>query len=191
MAPQLRVRRERHFCPHHILLSTATTALKDAEAKHSGWFYSELTAITFSALAFEALVNAFGEQLIDRWSDYESATPIAKLRIISTYLDLSIDFSQEPWSVMLWLVKFCNKVAHAKPEKVTQDSVMTSEEYERKRKSCPPAKLESDITLANAKRSVESVAKILSLLCGKLPPEDLTGLLADGWSGQASQIHPT
>jgi hypothetical protein len=69
-----------------MLIAAARSALQDAEAKGPGSFYSELTAMTFSALAIEALCNSIGERMLEDWKDFESATPIAKLRLLASRL---------------------------------------------------------------------------------------------------------
>jgi hypothetical protein len=79
MTERLRVQRERDFSPHHVLLGAAYTALKDAEAKRSGYFNYELACITFSALALEALGDAFGEKFIPRWEDFQKCQPYCQV----------------------------------------------------------------------------------------------------------------
>jgi hypothetical protein len=181
-----RVEREREFKPHHILIGAAQIALESAEAKTPGWLYHELIAITFSALAFEALTNSFGERLVTRWGDFESASPIAKLRIICSRLGVEPDFEKEPWSATLRLVKFRNKVAHAKPESISFDKTMTKEEFEKHRFEYPHSKLEMQINLKNAKSSVSAVDQILELFYPKLTDDEKYHLYSSGFSGSTS-----
>src|SRR6478736_259908 len=94
----IRVRQDRNFCPHHVLIGVAKSALERAQKKEPGWLYDELVAMTFSAMALEALANAFGERLVVRWKDYESASPIAKLRVVATRLEIPLpDLEKNPW----------------------------------------------------------------------------------------------
>jgi hypothetical protein len=185
MTERLRVQRERDFSPHHVLLGVAYNALEDAEKKRPGYFNYELACITFSALALEALGNAFGAKFIPRWNDFESASPIAKLRLICQRFDIEPDFGKEPWATTLWLVRFRNKVAHAKPEFIREDKIITREEYDKLRSQYPEAKLETEISLQNAQRAFNCVHDIHIMLCERIPPEQIGGLIADGWSSQA------
>jgi len=92
------VRSERLFSAHHILMSAAKRALKDAEREPSIVTH-QLTAMTFSALALEALSNTFGERFVSNWRHFEAAPVIAKLRTVAGQLNIqNIDFKQEPWS---------------------------------------------------------------------------------------------
>jgi uncharacterized protein (DUF2236 family) len=181
-----RVQRERDFKPHQILLDAARTALEDAEIKMPGYLYRELAAITFSALALEALTNSFGEKLVMRWEDFEKATPIAKIRIICSQLRLEPDFEKEPWAAALWLVKFRNRIAHAKPESIKFDKTMTDEEFQQIRFEYPHSKLEMEISLANAKRSVSAVDQMLESFYPKLTDEQKYHLYLDGFTGSTS-----
>lgn len=161
-------------------------ALENAESKAPGWLYQELVAMTFSALSLEALGNSFGEIFIDRWKDYESASPVAKIRILGDRLGVPIDFSVEPWAAVLWLVKFRNQVAHARPEKIVFDKIMTREDFEKSRTEYPKSNMELGISLEAAKRAVSAVEKIHEVFCAAVPLTELEGLLGDGFSGTAS-----
>lgn len=188
MNKKLKVTRERKFSAHHILIGAARAALQDAEKKEPGWFYSELTAITMSALALEAICNAFGERLRPDWKEFESINPIAKLILISEKSNIVIDFNVEPWSTAKWLYKFRNKIAHAKPEIVNESYVWTKEEYEINKTKWPKAKLESEININNAKRAFKGVEDIKNILFEKIDVDDKAGLYSDSWSGKASLL---
>ena len=185
---KLEVKRERRFLPHLVLLGAAYTFLKDAapEAKRLRASHYELGAIIFSALAFEALANAFGERLITDWEDSRRASPIAKLRVVCTHLKVDARFDRQPWSTALWLIKFRNKVAHAKPQFVKKNKLMSSEEFEKKGHDRPTSKIEAQVTYVNAKRSVEAVMDIGYALIKHLSPEEYAGLVADGWTVSAT-----
>jgi hypothetical protein len=92
MTEHLNVSRERRFSAHHMLLGVARMFLEDAKSKRPGWFYAELAALTLSGLAVEAICNAVGERVFSTdWKDFESASPIAKLRLICDKLDVPFD----------------------------------------------------------------------------------------------------
>jgi hypothetical protein len=185
---KVKVTRERYCCPHHLLLAPARLALDRVEKQEHGWYYDALTAITFSALALEALANSFGERLIDRWDDFESATVQAKLRVVCKTLEVDVQFGSEPWGAIPWLTKFRNAVAHAKPKLLTEEKLLLSEDYEAHMYDRPESKLEKDITKPNAKRAVATVESILSILCKKLTVDQFHGLISDDWSGSAESI---
>jgi hypothetical protein len=186
LTKRFRVEREREFKPHHILIGAAKIALESAEQRTPGWIYYELTAITFSALALEALTNSFGKRLVKRWDDFESASPTAKLRVICSRLRVEPDFQNEPWSVIPWLVKFRNKIAHAKPESIKYDKTMTEEEFQKLRLEYPHSKLEMQINLKNAKRSIDAIDQILDLFYPKLNADEKYHLYSSGFSGSTS-----
>ena len=116
---------ERHFSAHHMLIRAATIARDRAAEKNPGWFYDELAAMTFAALAIEALCNSIGERVVDDWNDFESARPAAKLRTIALRLGIEYAKNREPWPGVFQLLAFRNLVAHAKPELVVESKIMT------------------------------------------------------------------
>jgi len=180
---------ERHFSAHHILLGSAHMALEHAREEQPGWFYSELIAITMCSLALEALANAFGERFVDTWKHFENSSPVAKIRVVCSSLEIVPNFNEEPWSSIPWLIKFRNKVAHAKPELVKEKTLLTKEEYDNRHKTTgPKSKLESDVTLPNAERAYAALVKLKDILCKKIPEDKLEGLFADGWSGEIRPI---
>ena len=186
---QIRVLKEREFSPHHILIGAAHVALEDAEKKIPGWVHFELVAITFSALALEAVANSFGEKFIIRWKDFESSSPIAKLRLVCSRLNIAPDFEQEPWSAALWLVAFRNKVAHAKPEMIKTDEIFAADEYAKSFHEYPPSRIEEMVSLENAKRSVKAIEKILELFLSKLTLEEMGGLFSDSFSAHTLHVN--
>jgi hypothetical protein len=168
-----------------MFIGAARVALEDAKKKQPGWFYSELTAMVMSALAVEALANAFGKRLVDDWEDFEASSPMAKLRLVCQELALEFDQQKEPWSTIKWLSKFRNLIAHAKPELVTEDYISTRDEYEKKLMEMPKSALERKITLKDAGRAYYGVEKLKEILSAKVPPEESFGLYSDSCLGSA------
>lgn len=186
MATRLEVQRRRRFSAHHMLIGAANAALEDAESKRPGWFYAELMAISMASMSIEAMSNAIGEQIIENWKDFESASPVAKVRLICDKLELRFDETKEPWSSIRWLAKLRNEIAHAKPQLLDENYIWSREEYETRRSESPKSKLEKKITLGNARRAVKRVEELKDLLCLALPPEERWGLYSDSWFGSAS-----
>jgi hypothetical protein len=189
MSEKLRYTRERHYCPHHILINAAYTALEDARSKKPGYADYELMCITFCSLALEALGNSFGEKLIPRWiNDFESASPAAKIRLVCQRINITPDFGSEPWQTATWLIRFRNRVAHAKPKRIREDSIVTREEREKMRFQVPQSELEKEISLENAEKAFKCVDGIHEMWCAQIPMKDMENLLGDGWSGETSPI---
>ena len=57
----IRVIKKRDFEPQYLLIHITQCALEDAEKKVPGWVNQQFIAITFSALAIEAMANSFGD----------------------------------------------------------------------------------------------------------------------------------
>ncbi len=172
---------ERHYSAHHTLLRVARFELGKAERKEDGWFDSTFVVLTFSALAIEALSNAIGDRVIPEWKDFESANPLAKVRLIAERLDLQYSPDSEPWRTIRWLGKFRNLVAHPKPEAILNDQAITDREADNRPFDPPKSKLERQVTIGNAKRAFEAVEKAKLLFCEKIPVEKRFGLFSDGW----------
>jgi hypothetical protein len=192
---QIRIRRERDFKPHHLLIYAAGVGLEHAEKVTkeekgiSTWTPHELTAIIFSAFALEAIGNSFGDKFVKRWKDFESSSPIAKLRIVCTELKINPDFGREPWATALWLVTFRNGVAHAKPNLIKTDDIVSAGEYTFWHlHSDPQSKIEKQITLENARRAVKAIREILDQFYLKVKPDERGGLFFDGSAGVASHV---
>ena len=186
---RLKVTTERNFSAHHMLIGAARASLEDAKAKQPGWFYSELVAITLSALSIEAMCNAIGDRVIPDWKDFESSSPNAKLRLLCERLKVQYSKSEEPWVSARWLFKFRNLIAHAKPEFVREEKLFSREEYDNRSPEFPKSKLEKGVTLGNASRAVYAAEQIKDILCTRVPPEDAFGLYSDSSFGCASPHH--
>ena len=179
---RLKHSQERHFSAHNTFIHIALVEVELAKPGMVGEFNHALVSITLSALAVEALANAIGERAISQWSDYESASPFAKLRLLAEKLGLRYAADEEPWGTLRWLCRLRNKLAHPQPELVKHEELVTQEEHETRRYRAPPSKLESEITEKNARRAVDAVEKVKYALCELLPVEQRFGLQSDGWS---------
>lgn len=162
-------------------------ALKNAEAKEPGWFYNYLTCITLSALAFEALANAFGEKLVPNWNHFDRLNPLAKFLLVAKALDIEVDFSCKPWSQAQWLYKLRNEIAHAKPYAVKESKIMSQDKYNTS-VTAPQSSLEKQITLGNAQKAYKTVNEVKHLLCDKIDPYEQFGLRSDVWTGSAKHV---
>jgi hypothetical protein len=175
---------ERHYSAHHMLLDAAEEALLVAGEKNPGWFNHALAAMTFSALAIEAMANAYGSQVVPHWRDYESSSPQAKMRLIAKQLGVTLEEEKDPWAAIKWLGQFRNQIAHAKPESISESKLITEQEKSERRIEMPISKLERWVTVQHASRAVRSVQGMKKLLYEHLKSEDHKALLySDGYSG--------
>lgn len=182
----LKVTTERNFSAHHMLIGAARQALNDAKTKRPGCFYCEVTAMTMAALSIEAMCNAIGDRAIPEWKDFESASPMAKLRLLCENLNLEFDKLKEPWASARWLYKFRNSIAHAKPEPIREEKILLEDEFSKRNSAFPKSKLEKEVSLDNATRALGAVEKIKETLCLKLAPDISLGLYCDASFGHAS-----
>ena len=176
------VRTERFYSAHHTLLRLAKHELEKAEAEEAGWANSQFSAITFSALAIEAICNAVGERVIDNWGDFESCSPIAKVRLICEHLGTGYDASREPWGSFVSLCKTRNLIGHPKAEPIVYEAILTELEHKNMAyANAPESKLEKRMILDNAQKSVATVEKLIKLFCDKLTHEQKFGIEFDMW----------
>jgi hypothetical protein len=186
----IRRTKERKAAPHHMLLSAARHAYEAAVMSEVGGTYSQLVAMTFSALALEAMCNAFGDAVIRDWDDFERAAPLAKLRLVAEQLGLEYDRDVEPWASAKWLISFRNLIAHARIDPVRESALMTEAEHEADLKVIPQSKLEKKISLDHARRAVTAVDEIKKLLLERVPEGKAFGLGSDEWSGSSVWTGP-
>jgi hypothetical protein len=183
---QISYSRERTFSAHNLFLSAARDAIDIAESDNSKKTFSSLTAITMSALAIEALCNAVGEKIFKEWSDYESSSPKAKLRIICDKLNIAYEPKAEPWLTVTWLSQLRNKLAHGKPQLITESDSLEESHYESKSWDKPESKLEQQLTIGNAKRAYKQITELKFLLSKNMPSGSSFGIAGDMWSGRSS-----
>jgi hypothetical protein len=180
---------ERHFSAHHLLLNTAWGARERAIKKQPGWRGDALVVMLCSAMAIEAMCNTIGERVVDEWKeDYESSKPDAKIRILAAALKVDYQRDKEPWKTARWLFTFRNKVAHAKPERIVEEEILTQKQHDRRLFDTPQSKLERDITVPNATRALDAARKVLDRLASNMQPDDTVGILVDIWTG-TTQAH--
>lgn len=176
----MRMQRERLFSAHHMMLNSAYMAVEAAENKKEGWLYPELIAITFSALAVEAMANAIGLATVDRWDEFESASPLAKIRIIGLHLHIDESrISKQLRDDLCWLIGIRNTIAHAKPEPISSNRIIERRAFQSIKLEPPSSELELELTPGNARRAWKTAQDLLQMLCERVPPEKSAGLLGD------------
>jgi hypothetical protein len=173
---------ERHFSAHNMFLHAADLALEEAEKKEAGWFNQALVAIAFSAFAMEAFANALGDRVATDWKDFESASPLAKLRLLADRLSVPYAKDLQPWQSLRWLARLRNSLAHAKPQFVVHTAEISEEERADRPLEGPDSDLEKQVTIENARRAVNAMREIKLSLSMKIDAERRFGLYSDGWS---------
>jgi hypothetical protein len=185
---QFKVVRERTYSAHHALQHIAARAADAAEKEERGSFNNALVAITLSAFSIEAMANAIGDRIVPHWVDFESASPFAKSRLMAEHLQIQYMPDAEPWQSVRWLGKFRNRIAHAKPEKILDESFTDGSSFEIVGEK-PDSKIEAEITPANARRAVSAVESLKDLLCDRIPADQRFGMNIDGWI-VSSELQP-
>ena len=180
---------QRHFSPHHILLGAARHSLNGCKDKTLGCSYNRLMAITFSAIAVEAMANSFGDRFIDDWASHEYDTTVEKVKLLNSHLKVTADFQKEPWAAVSWLARYRNDVVHAKPEFLESEHIIPEFVYEKKKRTHSLADIEKQATYGNAARCVGSVGDLLYIWCDHIDPYEWEGLFSDGWSGSTETIN--
>jgi hypothetical protein len=133
------------------------------EAQPGTKFKFCLASMTFSAFTVEALANMAGEQLIPDWKQFESTSPVGKITLISRYLDINVDFSQDPWQTIAAIFKFRNLVVHSKPTKSTVEEELTDFAKLMKIPVFPENKLAKQMTVENAKKFDDCSTQIMMM----------------------------
>jgi hypothetical protein len=186
-SPQLfRKSEEREFFAHHMLLHAAALEIEQAGATELSRFNKCLAAMTMTALAVEALVNAVGSRCVEDWPEFEKLRPHEKIDRLVVRLSIKREPSKEPWTTLQFLAGFRNDIAHPKPEAVVKESVLPETALNKTMFRAPLSALEREITLGNARRVYGAVNTLKGTLTDALPPELRFGIYADMWSGSTA-----
>ncbi len=114
--------KERHFLPVEMFLDPARKFVAKVKTDNPPLWPDLMAAASLLSLSLEALVNSLGPHLVNDFQDFDSASPVAKLRIIFEKLGLDFDKSRQPIADILDLARFRNKIAHPKYKKLTYTS---------------------------------------------------------------------
>lgn len=188
----IRTKTERKFLPHRLLLNAARHQFDEAAQSESGSTYNLLATVLLSALCIEAIGNTYGELLVHDWEkDFDNSSPRAKLRLVANECGVTPDFGIEPWQTAWLLIKFRNKIAHARPE----DLKVHNEQPTGDHRKDFSMKLESDvekmITPEFARKSLSAVNEILNLLNKPLTDAQLNAVTHDGHRHSAEMEGPS
>jgi hypothetical protein len=175
-------KQKRFFSAHHMLLYATERAVEAAEKSAQHRESDLLVAFTMCALSVEAFANAAGELLFANWMDFESASTVAKLRLLAERLQLQFDRSSHPWKELLQLLQLRNKIVHAKPEKIVKTDHLTRKQQYIRGFRPPESGLEKRLTLGNAKNALEAACQSIELFLKAMPKEAYNELVIDSWT---------
>lgn len=177
----------RTFKPHVLILNAAQRAYKCGQENPEEAWWSWLDTLVYCSLSIEAIGNTYGETLIPDWkSFFETASPLAKIRLVAEHCGLKADFSSSPYSILRDLIRFRNSFAHAKPENIETEKYCREEECEKHLYEKPISKLEGLVTEQFAKKSIDAICDVLAQFAGALPTRTVIELQFDDWSGGAT-----
>lgn len=168
-----------------MLLNAAARALESAKTKTEAFWWDWLSTILYCSLSIEAIGNTYGETFIPQWKHFETASPLAKIRLVAERCGLQPDFSQHPWAIVSELTRFRNAIAHAKLEDIEVDEVYPKEDYEKYLYNKPESKLEKMVTERFAQQAYDNIYEILRLFSTGLPIDLLVQLETEWWHGGA------
>ena len=181
----MKTKQERNFNAHHFLLHTALVALENAKNSKKVKKGYQLTVMIMCSLAVEAICNSIGVLIITDWNEWDPT--LVKLENICKSLNVDFDKSIEPWSTAFCLQEFRNDIAHAKPELVRKERIITEEMFEQFM-HYPESKLERKVTQGNAQRAYDSIKELKNILCLAVPPDKAFGLYSDGAIARTGHI---
>ena len=148
--------------PCAALFSLSAILIKEAKNTKEGSALYTMGSMVFSALAFEAALNAIGMKVCKSWKRIErKLRPLEKLKLICEEIGLKIDCSKPPFHTMSTLVKFRIMMVHGKTEVIThplktkEDSIMPVDF---------PQKWEKMNTLKNSEKFKEDLKKAINYL---------------------------
>jgi hypothetical protein len=194
MSVKLKVSRHRRFSAHHLFVHVARTHLDRAVLYREGSTLNILIAITFSAIGVEAISNSFGSLKVPNWlTKHERKSPMKKVRMICGVLAVPYEDDKNPWQALEWLMALRDRLAHAKPDLIVEEGVLTTEQYDALQadfSNMPMSDLELELTADNATRAVGAVEELLRKWSPKIPPLEAAGATASMWSGGAELASP-
>jgi|UPI0004A6B9F6 hypothetical protein len=117
-----KVIKKRTFYPHRIYLDTAKYFYKKIDNEENVSWYDLMACMTTTSLSIEAICNTYGHIAIEDFKDFESCSPLAKVRLICKELKIDFDRSKSPFNSISKLIKLRNKLAHPKYKTLTLES---------------------------------------------------------------------
>lgn len=109
---------------YSYLLMAVHRARRRLEEPSRCHFSDCLTALIFSALAFEAFANHIGQNVLEDWSSLKrKLSPYEKIKKIAKARNTKIDWNAKPYKSIPEIIKFRNAVAHAETTLVSIETL--------------------------------------------------------------------
>lgn len=172
--PTAKVIQERIFFPYTPFISSASYFCKELVRKDYVSWHDLLAATTLLALSVEAITNTIGELVVPNFTDFESSSPKAKIRIICERTGIDFTRNEYPFVEIFQLLKIRNKLAHPKFQPLRYESETMAIEQARDHYN-KLGELLSDIETALtpdlAQRWLKAVLELTNLLSSAVDPK--------------------
>jgi hypothetical protein len=135
-----------------------------AEEFPKGSYYTIMSSILLRAFTFEAYLNHLGLKSFKFWEEVDSIRVMDKYKLLCKHLNLSPDYSKQPYKTLTELFRFRNALAHGKSVLLKTTKVFHSavDPYDH----IPKAKWQEYCNLENAKRAKKDIETIIKELHG-------------------------
>ncbi|MBF0674658.1 hypothetical protein [Pseudomonas sp.] len=126
-----KVIKKRIFFPHVMYLDTAKHFCEELDRKECISWYDLMACMTTTAFSVEAILNTFGHISIKDFTDFESSTPLVKMRILCEELNIDFDKGRKPFNSIIQILKLRNQFAHPKYKVLSFESAEMPSEKAR------------------------------------------------------------
>lgn len=155
------VKKERNAPAYILPLESAEHFCRQLSEKDYVSWYDLLATVVISGIALEALVNTFGEILINNFGDFESSTPVAKVRLLCNELEIEYNKQKKPYCDLIRLVRARNKIVHPKHKVLSsQSKEMPLKEADRELRKDVLTEAERSLNPIIAKQSLQAVKSL-------------------------------
>ena len=96
-----------------------------------GWIHLKLSALTMACFAIEAFANHVGKHLFPSWDTIERGVSTdGKLKMFIEMKEMGIKYEETPFNTVHGLIKWRNKIAHGRTEKIATSHIVSADGYE-------------------------------------------------------------
>jgi hypothetical protein len=140
--------------------------LGNTNKQRDGHTYEAMSCLIVGAFKFEAFLNDIGTKLLPFWEQIERIPHKNKLALIAEQVGVTVDYSCRPFKTLKHLFEARNQLAHAKPQTLSQESIIESGTREEIRRRKPLTKWELLCTADFAQQAFYDTEAIADLLWG-------------------------
>lgn len=164
------VERELNYAPHKLLLDIAYRNLERGKQKKDGHGLDCLSAITFSAFAFEAFLNVVGKVDLPDWDKSERKNVIDKFTIICAHYGIEIESEKNDFQTLCQLSKWRDSVVHAKPDSEVLSKKCGELECEKLLYKTSEGRFDELMSIKQAQRVFDVVDDVVYRITLLVPP---------------------